>query len=143
MPARSFTLSRDPARVDLALIHRWLSGSYWSPGIRREVLERAFANSLVVGAYAADGTQLGVTRIVTDQATFAWICDVYVAEEARGMGLGRAMVAEAMADPRLTTLRRWCLATRDAHEVYRPLGFGPVDADRWMEILPPPSRWSE
>ncbi len=123
-------------------VYGWLHGSYWSTGIRRDVVERAFSNSLVIGAYAtAAGLQLGVARLVTDQATFAWLCDVFVDEAARGQGLGRTMVMALLADPRLQTLRRWALATRDAHEVYAPLGFGPVNATHWMERLPDPSGW--
>lgn len=134
-------LSTDHARLDLERIHAWLAGAYWSPGIRRDVVERAFAASLVIGAYAG-GEQLAVARVVTDQATFAWLCDVFVAPAARGRGLARAMVRALLADPRLQTLRRWCLATRDAHGVYEACGFGAVDARVWMELKPDPSAWS-
>lgn len=136
-----YTLSSDPARLDLARVHAWLAGSYWSPGIRRDVVERAFAHSLSVGAYDERGVQVGVARAATDQATFAWLCDVFVDDAWRGQGVARAIVAALIADPRLQTLRRWCLATRDAHEVYRPLGFTGVDGARWMELMPPPERW--
>ena len=138
----AFTVSTDPSLLDLDVVHGWLRGAYWSTGVRRDVVVRAFANSLVAGAYDA-GRQIGVARVVTDQATFAWLCDVFVAEDARGRGVARAMVRELLADPRLQTLRRWSLATRDAHEVYRPLGFGPVDATIWMELKPDPERWQE
>ncbi len=131
----------DPARLQLDVVYGWLSTCYWSEGVRREVTERAFANSLSIGAYDERGVQVGVARLVTDQATFAWLCDVFVDEAVRGQGVGRAMVAALLADPRLQTLRRWCLATRDAHEVYAPLGFGAVDATKWMELLPDPATW--
>lgn len=134
-------ISTDPERLQLDLIHGWLVTAYWCTGVRREVVEQAFAHSLAAGAYAADGTQLGVARVVTDQATFAWLCDVFVAEPARGRGLARAMTKVLLADPRLQTLRRWALATRDAHQVYLPLGFGAVDASRWMQYVPDASRW--
>lgn len=137
----NWTLSDDPARLQMDTVYGWLTGAYWSFGIRRDVVERAFANSLSVGAYAEGGAQLGVARLVTDQATFAWLCDVYVAEEARGQGVARAMVQRLLDDPRLQTLRRWCLATRDAHAVYAPLGFGAVNAATWMERLPDPETW--
>jgi len=136
-------VSSDPAQLDLDRVHGWLSQAYWSPGVRREVVERAFANSLSVGAYALDGRQLGVARAVTDQATFAWLDDVFVDPGARGRGIARAMVRALLDDPRLQTLRRWCLGTRDAHGVYAPLGFAPVDARIWMEHKPDPKRWSE
>lgn len=131
----------DPARLQLDVVYGWLSTCYWSEGVRREVTERAFANSLFIGAYDEGGAQVGVARLVTDQATFAWLCDVFVDESVRGQGVGRAMVTALLADPRLQTLRRWCLATRDAHEVYAPLGFGAVDATKWMERLPDPATW--
>lgn len=136
-------LSTDPARLDLDRIHRWLAGEYWSPRIRRDVVERAFAHSLAIGAYAADGEQLAVARVVTDRATFAWLCDVFVAPHARGLGIARAMVRALLDHPELATLRRWCLATRDAHGVYAACGFEPVDARVWMQLLPDTDRWAE
>jgi GNAT superfamily N-acetyltransferase len=133
-------VSTDPTLVQLDVVYPWLHGCYWSPGIRRDVVERAFANSIVCGAYRG-GTQVGVARVVSDQATFAWLCDVFVDESARGHGIASAMVRALIDDPRLQTLRRWCLATRDAHAVYRPLGFEPVDARIWMQYLLDPARW--
>jgi GNAT superfamily N-acetyltransferase len=137
----SWTLSTDPKRLELARVHAWLCGSYWSPNIRLDVVERAFANSLVVGAYDEHGAQVGVARAVTDQATFAWLCDVFVDQSWRGRGLAKVMVTTLIDDPRLQTLRRWCLATRDAHEIYRALGFRDIDATKWMELLPAPAHW--
>jgi GNAT superfamily N-acetyltransferase len=137
-----WSLSTDPARLDLDRVYGWLHDAYWSSGVRRDIVERAFANSLSVGAYANDGAQLGVARAVTDQATFAWLCDVFVDPAARGRGIARAMVQSLLADPRLQTLRRWCLATRDAHGVYAPFGFAAVDAGIWMEYKPTPTGWS-
>ena len=133
-------LSTDPARIQLDTVYAWLRGSYWSPNIRREIVERAFANSVVIGAY--DNAQIGVARVVTDRATFGWLCDVFVAPEARGQGIATQMVRALIAEPSLQTLRRWSLATRDAHAVYAPLGFAPVDAAIWMAFSPPSSRWS-
>jgi GNAT superfamily N-acetyltransferase len=141
MTAMEWVISTDPARLQLDVVHGWLVSCYWSPGIRRDVMENAFAHSLVAGAYRG-GVQIGVARVVTDQATFAWLCDVFVDERARGLGIARAMVRTLMDDPRLQTLRRWCLATRSAHEVYRPLGFAAVDPTLWMQHLPDPARWS-
>ena len=134
-------VSLDPARIQLDVVHEWLRTCYWSPGIRRDVVERAFASSVVAGAYR-DGIQVGVARAVTDQATFAWLCDVFVDETARGQGIATAMVKALLDDPRLQTLRRWCLATRDAHAVYGPFGFEPVDPRIWMQYLPDPARWT-
>ncbi|MCX5745790.1 MAG: GNAT family N-acetyltransferase [Proteobacteria bacterium] len=138
-----WTVSLDPARVQLDVVFPWLHGSYWSPGIRREVVERAFANSIVCGVYRDhDDRQLGVARVVTDQATFAWLCDVFVDADARGGGIARAMVAALLDDPRLQTLRRWSLGTRDAHPLYRSFGFGPVNPAIMMQLLPDPARWT-
>jgi N-acyl homoserine lactone hydrolase len=137
----SWQLSIDPARLQLERIHGWLAGSYWSPNIRVEVVEQAFRNSLSIGAYDAQGPQIGVARAVTDCATFAWLCDVFVDETRRGQGVAKAMVKALMADPRLTTLRRWCLATRDAHPLYRSLGFSDVVPGRWMEYMLPSEVW--
>lgn len=133
-------ISAAPERVQLDTVYPWLRGSYWSPDIRRDVVARAFANSVVVGAYRGDA-QIGVARAATDQATFAWLCDVFVDESARGQGIATAMVRALIADPRLQTLRRWALATRDAHPVYQPLGFAPCDAALWMTMSPDPARW--
>jgi GNAT superfamily N-acetyltransferase len=119
-------------RIDLARVHGWLKTTYWSPGVSREIVERAARNSsLVIGAYL-DSAQVAYMRIVSDRATFAWICDVFVDERHRGKGLARAMVSFALAHPQHQNLRRWLLATRDAHGVYRELGF---------ETLPNPERW--
>jgi GNAT superfamily N-acetyltransferase len=133
-------ISCDRSRLDLDVIYEWLRGSYWSPNIRRDVVERAFASSLVAGAYQ-DGVQVGVARAVTDRATFAWLCDVFVAEPARGRGVGTALVRALIEHPELTTLRRWALATRDAHGVYRKLGFTPADPSVWMALAPDPAGW--
>jgi GNAT superfamily N-acetyltransferase len=106
------------------------------------VVERAISNSIVANAFdAATGQQIGFARAVTDRATFAWLCDVVVDERYRKQGIATAMVRSLLAHPDLQTLRRWCLATRDAHGVYAPLGFTPVDPGRWMELKLDPARW--
>lgn len=139
-----YDLSQDRSRVQIDRVHAALAASYWSPGIRREVIERAIDRSLVVGAYdRATGEQVAFARVVTDYATFAWLCDVYVEEAHRGAGLGKRMLEALVADPRLQTLRRWCLATRDAHGLYARYGFVPVPAERWMEMRLPESAWRE
>ncbi len=137
----SYVISTDPTLVQFDVVYPWLRGSYWSPGIRRDVVERAFANSMVTGAYRGD-RQVGVARVVTDRSTFAWLCDVFVDPSARREGIATAMVRTMLEHPELTTLRRWSLGTRDAHSVYRALGFGPVDPSILMQYLPDGSRWS-
>jgi len=125
-------------RVDLARVHSWLETTYWSPGVSHEIVERAARNSsLVIGAYL-DSTQVAYARIVSDRATFAWICDVFVDEPHRAKGLARAMISFALAHPEHQNLRRWLLATRDAHGVYRELGFEPLtNPERWMARISP------
>lgn len=128
-------ISDDPARFDLARAHVWISAeSYWAPGIPLETFRRAVENSLTIGAFAGD-SMLGMARVVTDRATFGWICDVFVDEAARGIGLGKRMVAYLRTHPDLQGFRRTHLATRDAHGLYAQFGFTPLTgADRWMEI---------
>src|SRR5262245_40015501 len=134
-------VSTDRERIQLDVVYPWLRDCYWSRGVRKDVVARAFANSLVAGAYRGS-TQIGVARVVSDRATFAWLCDVFVDRQARGRGVATAMVRALMAHAELQTLRRWVLATRDAHAVYRPLGFAPVDASIWMELRPDPAGWT-
>jgi ribosomal protein S18 acetylase RimI-like enzyme len=119
-----YEISTDPARLDFTAIHAYLTRSYWSPGIPLATVEKAARNSLCFGVYEkATGAQVGFTRVVTDHATFAYLCDVYVLEAHRGHGLGKRMMREAMAHPALTGARRIMLATRDAHDLYRQSGF--------------------
>jgi GNAT superfamily N-acetyltransferase len=119
-----------------------LAGTYWSPGIRREVVAEALRNSITAVAIdEATGDTVGMARVVTDRATFAWLCDVIVDERFRGQGLARRLIEELERHPELKTLRRWCLATRDAHGLYEKFGYRAVPADRWMEKQGPKDRW--
>ncbi|HTX65441.1 MAG TPA: GNAT family N-acetyltransferase [Opitutaceae bacterium] len=121
-----YLISDDPARLDVAAIHAYLTRSYWSEGVPRDAVEQALRQSLCVGLYAPDGGQVGLVRVVTDYASFAWVCDVYVLEPHRGRGLSKAMLQAVMAHPRLQKVRRLTLATRDAHGLYEQFGFTPV-----------------
>ena len=130
-------LDDDKARIDVARVHAWLASSYWSPGIAREVVERAIAGSHCLGAYR-DGQQVGFARAITDHATFAWIADVWVDEAERGKGLGRRMVRWFIEHPRFGGIRRIALTTADAHGVYAALGFRSLlRPARYMERLSP------
>ena len=134
----TITLSDDETRLDVARIHGWLANSYWSPGIERTVVERAIAGSHALGAYDADGAQIGFARMITDHATFAWLADVFVDEGARGQGVGRMMVGWFLDHPDFAGLRRIGLVTADAHGVYEALGFHALlRPDRYMERLSP------
>jgi GNAT superfamily N-acetyltransferase len=124
MGVPGYEISTDPARLDIDAMHAYLARSYWSPGIPRDVVERAARNSLCFGLYeTASGKQVGLTRVVTDHATFAYLCDVYVLEEHRGRGLSKWMMQEVMAHPALSGARRAMLGTRDAHGLYARYGF--------------------
>jgi ribosomal protein S18 acetylase RimI-like enzyme len=134
-----YEISTDPARLDVTAIHAYLTRSYWSPGIPIEIVERALRQSLCFGVYeSAGGAQVGLARVVTDYATFAYLCDVYVLEEHRGHGLGKRMMRELMAHPALSGARRVMLATRDAHGLYAGFGFLEAGAAKnLMEIVRP------
>jgi GNAT superfamily N-acetyltransferase len=127
-----------PNEADLEIIHSVLRDSYWSPGIPRETVERACANSLCAIARDEKGMLIGFARLVTDKATFAWLCDVIVLPGKQGLGVGRKLVGVFRDHPELRGLRRWLLGTRDAHGVYAPFGFKPLAApERYMEIRDP------
>jgi len=124
-----------PSQTDIGAIHAVLSQTYWSPGIPREIVARAFANSTCALARDDVGALIGFARLVTDKSTFAWLADVIVLPGHEGQGLARAMVRALRSHPELQGLRRWLLATKDAHGVYAPLGFAPIAApERYMEI---------
>ncbi len=134
-------VSNDPALLDFDVIHAFLTQSYWSPGIPRALVERAAANSCPIGLYRRAGEQwqqIGYTRIVTDAATFGYIADVFVLDGYRGQGLARWMVDAAVTHPDWRDVRTWLLTTRDAHEVYRRVGFTEVDPGRFMRKAIPP-----
>ena len=135
----TYEVSDDPQRFDLARAHRWISAeSYWAEGIPLETFAKSCANSLVVGAYAPDGTMAAMARVVTDRATFGWVCDVFVDAAHRGAGLGKQIMAYLRAHPDLQGLRRLHLATRDAHGLYRQFGFTDLTkVENWMEIRDP------
>ncbi|HYX25053.1 MAG TPA: GNAT family N-acetyltransferase, partial [Thermoanaerobaculia bacterium] len=120
-----FTVSTDPARLDVDAVHAFLATAYWCAGIPRATVARALANSLCFSLYAGP-RQIGLARVISDFATFAYLCDVYVLPELRGRGLGSWLMECVMAHPGLQGLRRFTLVTRDAHELYRAFGFTEV-----------------
>jgi GNAT superfamily N-acetyltransferase len=134
-----YEIDDDPARLNLDVVHGFVTGSYWAEGVPRDVVARSMANSLNLGLYHGGG-QVGFTRAVTDRATFAWVCDVFVLSGHRGRGLAHWMIETLRAHPDLAGLRRFMLATADAHEVYADCGFAPLAAPgQYMEIRRPPA----
>lgn len=128
-------ISTDPSRLDFEAITDMLSRAYWAKDRTREVIVRAMQNSLVFGVY--DGNrQIGLARVVSDYATFAWLCDVFVHEDYRQRGIGKWLMETILAHPDLHGLRRFLLITRDAHGLYSQYGFTPLqNPDRWMEKI--------
>jgi GNAT superfamily N-acetyltransferase len=131
-------ITTDRALMDVDAIHAFLSEhAYWCRGIPHATVARAIERSFVVAALDG-GDQVGFARAVTDGATFAWVCDVYVLPAHRGRGLARRMLEKMLAHPELQGLRRWVLATRDAHDLYRRLGFAALPSpERWMIVEDP------
>lgn len=123
--------------MDLDIIHSCLVRAYWSEGIPKETVKTAMENSLCFGIFQ-DDKQVGFARVVSDFSTYAYLCDVFVLEDYRGKGLSKCLLEEIMAHPKLQGLRRFSLATRDAHELYKKFGFTELKApDRFMEIHKP------
>lgn len=130
----AYAVSTDPERLDLDVIHGYLSRSYWAEAIPREVVARSLAHSLNFGLFEW-GRQIGFARAITDRATYAYLADVFVLESHRGRGLGVFLMEAVMAHPDLQGLRRFALVTRDAHGLYDRFGFRPLaQPERHMEV---------
>ena len=133
-----FLISTDRARLDLDVVHSFLTNCYWAKGIPREVVARSIEDSLCFGVYDGEGAEVGFARAISDFATYAYVADVFVLESHRGRGLGKALMECIVKHPALQGLRRWNLTTRDAHELYAQFGFvSPKWPERYMEILRP------
>jgi GNAT superfamily N-acetyltransferase len=131
-----FDISTDRSRLNIEFIHNFLSTqAYWAMGRSFDVVQRAIENSLNFGVFAG-AQQIGFARVVTDFATFAWVADVFIVEEYRGQGLGVWLIEVITSHPQLQGFRRWILATRDAHELYRRFGFNELpNPQRYMEKM--------
>jgi len=128
----NYTISTDLARLDIDAIAVMLTRAYWAQGRTREMIARYVQHSLVFGIYH-ENQQVGLARIVSDYTTFAWLCDVFIHEEHRGKGLGKWLMETIHSHPDLQGLRRWILATRDAHGLYEQFGWTLLDhPERWM-----------
>lgn len=130
-------ISTERNRIDLSFVHGFLSKSYWAQNISFEVVRRSIENSLCFGLYRRD-RQIGFARVVTDRATFAYLCDVFVIEEYRGRGLSKWLMETIRNHSELQGLRRWLLATKDAHGLYSRFGFTELDSpERFMQRFAP------
>ena len=132
-----FLVTTDPAKLDPVAAHAYLTRSYWAEGIPRELVERSLRHSLCFALL--DGQrQIGLARVISDYSTFAYLADVYVLEDYRGRGLGKWLIRCVVEHPQLQGLRRFLLATRDAHGLYRPFGFAPPDKpENYLEVRKP------
>lgn len=133
-----YLISTDPSKLDLETIHNFLSQqSYWAAGIPKAIVRTALENSLNFGLYLGI-RQIGLVRVVSDYATFAYVSDVFILPEARGQGLSKWLMSVVMAHPSLQGLRRWSLVTADAHTLYARFGFTSLhNPERYMEIYDP------
>lgn len=122
-----YDISCDPTRLDLDVIHGFLTTSYWSPGIPKATVKRAIDNSICFGVYK-DAQQVGFARVITDKTSFAYLADVFVLEPHRGQGLSHQLMKVIQAHPDLQSLRRWLLVTRDMQALYSQHGFTPLAA---------------
>jgi GNAT superfamily N-acetyltransferase len=144
-----YTISTDNQRLDLAIIHDFISNhSYWGGGRKIKTVQRSLDHSVNFGIFKKD-QQVGFARVVTDFATFAWIADVFILEEHRGQGLAKWLMESILSHPELQGFRRWVLATKDAHELYRKFGFRELKRpERWLErpdpqMLEAPDYWQD
>ena len=132
-----YTISTDQQRLDMDMVTRFLSEeAYWSPGLPRDLIEKAITGSMAFGLYDAKGAQAGFARVITDGALFAYLRDVFVLKAHRGRGLGIWLAQVAVDHPDLATVKGWMLATDDAHGLYAKLGFHPLKRPDWyMQIV--------
>jgi GNAT superfamily N-acetyltransferase len=133
-----YVISADPDRLDLDVIHGFLTNCYWAKGIPRETVARSIEHSLCFGIYDGSGSQVGFARVISDFATIAYLGDVFVLDSHRGRGLSRWLLECIMQHPALQGMRRWILLTRDAHGLYSKFGFTPLkSAGSYMELHRP------
>jgi GNAT superfamily N-acetyltransferase len=133
-----FVISSDRERLNLDVVHGFLTNCYWAKGIPREVVARSIEHALCFGIYDGNDAQIGFARVISDFATVAYVGDVFVLETHRGRGLGKWLMQCITEHPALQNLRRWILTTRDAHGLYSQVGFTPVKApERYMELHRP------
>lgn len=132
----NYLISTDKDKIDITYVHAFLTQSYWSPGVQKDVVKKAMKGSLCFGVYKNE-EQIGYARMVTDKTTFAYMADVFIDENYRGKGLGKWLIEMILAHPELQGLRRILLATKDAHKLYEQCGFTSInDPERYMVYNP-------
>jgi GNAT superfamily N-acetyltransferase len=129
----SYLISTDPDKLQPEEIHAYLRRSYWAANRPKETVLRSLRGSLCFGVYQ-EGRQVGLARVISDYATFAYLCDVYILEEHRGGGLGKWLISVILAHPELKGIPRWMLFTRDAHGLYQKYGFTPMGNPEWAMV---------
>jgi GNAT superfamily N-acetyltransferase len=140
---KGYCFSFDKQELQIDRIYEYLSNSYWSPRIRRDLVERAIENSLCIGVYEeSTGDQIGFARLVTDYGRFAYLCDVFVFHDHQGKGIAQWMIQALMDHDDVKTVGHWTLATKDAHSLYAKLGFEPAN-ERYMMMKRSSDRWQE
>jgi GNAT superfamily N-acetyltransferase len=139
-----FTISTDKARLDVPAIHDFLAhSSYWARNVPLSTVQKSIENSLCFGIYDDGDRQVGFARVITDYAVFAYLADVFILEAYRGRGLAKWLIACIVSTPELQNLRRWMLATKDAHGLYAQYGFNPLSKpERFMEASQPAAQGS-
>jgi GNAT superfamily N-acetyltransferase len=137
-----YTISTDKARLDLEVIHGFLTHSYWAEGIPKSIIQKSIENSLCFGIYYQNH-QIGFARVISDYATYAYLADVFVLETHQGLGLGKWLMHSILSHPELQELRRFALATRDAHGLYAKFGFKPLEKPEYDMLLRYPNRYKK
>ena len=133
----AYTITTDSQKIDVAAVHNFLKTSYWAENIPYDVVQKSIAGSLCFGVFY-NQQQVGFACVITDSATFAYLADVFILEDFRGRGISRWLLETILAHPQLQGLRRFLLATRDAHGLYKKFGFTPVTAiEPWMQLHKP------
>lgn len=140
---QDFNVSTDPNKVDLEVVFKFVSDSYWAKGIPRKTLVKAVQNSLVFGVYENNRNMVGFARVVTDKATFAYLGDVFVLPAFQGKGLAKLLMQSIVSHPDIQGLRRFMLATRDAHSLYAKFGFQTVENSEMLMQIWQPSIYSK
>jgi GNAT superfamily N-acetyltransferase len=140
----NFSISTDQGKLDIETIHNFLANAYWSKNIPRSIVEKAIRHSLCFGVYDdRTGAQIGLARVVSDYATFAYLADVFILEPYRGQGLSKWLMQCILTHPELQGLRRFMLATRDAHGLYSQFGFEPIQHPEWLMTINRPNIYEE